>query len=398
MKEGGEIIEISSNALEREFSLENLRAYAKACEEIGIRLAEVLEKEEDGVAILLPSRGAIPVFIGACFSLEKLGMLGRIDLPPLTCFDYIRGKAVSSEETQSQRTPILIFPFTADVNFGDLVKDSNQQREIIEHMRRFGARAVMDFFKPPGKRDGLEYRLFLAFLEVVEKRRGIVEFYENFPQVRRLLVIDTVVSGRASWTIFHEWEKNGKNIKAIKNGGEIEPILVVDAMGRKVKKEFGKYIHSCGSCHYIPRILTEDRGAALEGVAAVVYPQLILAAHEKLDLYPQGYPLFGSWHSLPSEVQEKYLGIFNGFLATIEGVLEERKDLPEPLRGNFLRKISEARVLSERNSAVNGKDLNPYHKITEVKETSAHVVQIYYSPQVVSDIIREITKRLRESD
>jgi hypothetical protein len=397
MKESGEIREISSNALEREFSSENLRAYAGACEEIGVRLAEILEKKEDGVAILLPSRGAIPVFIGACFSLESLGMLDLIDLPPLTCFDYIRirRKAALGGETQSQRTPVLIFPFTADVNFGDLVREPEQQREIIEHMRRFGARAVMDFFKSPGERNGLEYRLFLAFLEVVERRRRMIEFYEEFPQVEKLVVIDTVISGRASWTILNEWEKNGKNIKAIEGGGEIEPILVVDAMGRKVKEEFGKYIHSCGSCHYIPRILTEDRGAALEGVAAVVYPQLILAAHEKSDLYPQGYPLFGSWHSVPSRVREVYLEIFNGFLATIEGILEG-KDF-KGLRENFLQQISEAQVLSGRNS-VNGEDLNPHHQITKVQETSAHVVQIYYSPQVVSDIIREITKRLRESD
>jgi len=379
--------------LEREFSFENLRAYARACEDIGIELAEILEENKGKTPILLPSRGAIPVFIGACFSLEELGMLDKIDLPPLTCFDYLREKAGRAEQIQGSRAPVLIFPFTADVNLDNLVADSDEQLEIIGNMRRFGARAVLEFFKPPKKRNGLEYQLFLTFLEVVEGRKGIIEFYKKFPQINRLAIIDTVISGRASWTILNEWEKNGKRIGAIKDGGAIEPILVVDENGRKVKEKFGKYIHGCSFCQRIPRILTEDRGAALEGIVAVVYPQLILAAHEKEDLYPQGYPLFGSWHSIPRRFRNNYLSIFNEFLATIEKVMMNNGDF-EKSRENFLRGLSNTGWFSMRSPLANGKDLDLPFVPHKIQETSSRVDQIFYDESVVFDIIMEIIRKM----
>lgn len=182
-----------------------------------------------------------------------------------------------------------------------------------------------------------------------------------------------------------------KNIGPIDTQGEIEPILIVDKSGKSVNKEYGKYVYSCASCFKIPRILTEDRGAALEGVAATVYPQLILAAHERQELYPQGYPLFGSWHSVPTRAQEEYLGIFNGFLMVVRDIL--RGGNFETSRKEFLQRLLRSRVLV-RNEMINGKDLNPYYSINRVEETSAHVVQIYYSQNTVDDIIRAIAKNL----
>jgi hypothetical protein len=389
--EKGQVKEV----LEAEFSLSNLEAYAQACENIGIRLTEIVEEEKERkkIAILLPSRGAIPVFIGACFGLSNLGVLNKIDLPPLTCFDYMRERLVAVDEDREIKTPVLIFPFTGDVNFNNLVNSSEQQLEIRDNMRRFGARAVIDFFKPPRKRRGLEYRLFLSFLEVVEKRRGIIEFYENFPQIDRFVVIDTVISGRASWTILNEWEQNGIEIG---EGGKIEPILVIDVQGKKIKENFRKYIYTCRNSYYIPRILTEDRGAALEGVVAVVYPQLILAAHENRELYPQGYPLFGSWHSIPPRFQNTYLKIFNEFLATIEAFMNN-EDF-EKLREVFLRDLSNEGVLSTRDSLINGRDLDLPFASYQTQETSARVIQIFYDESKVSDIIRMIIQTKQRGD
>lgn len=375
--------------LEKEFSPENFNAYARACEEIAVRLTEILEVENKGnIDILLPSRGALPIFMGACFGLKHLEMLENIELPPLKCFDYVWKKI-----TGERKTKVLIFPFTADVNLNELVSSSDQQRQVVDGMRRFGAKAVLEFFKPPGERNGLEYQMFLAFLGLVEKREEMVEFYKNFPRIDRLVVIDTVISGRASWTILDEWEKGGKKIGAIEEGGKIEPILVVDAGGKKVRKKFGRYIYNCRGCYPIPRILTEDRGAALEGVVAVIYPELILAAHEKpAELYPWGYPLFGSWHAVPQRDQEIYLRIFNGFLKTIEAIIEGGD--VEVQRKDFLQHLSVSGVLSERNTSINGKDLNPHYRIARVEKTSAHVVQIYHDREIVSDIIRKIAREV----
>lgn len=191
--------EVGKTALEREFSVENLKVYSEACVGVATRLGTFLERdprELRNFAVLLPSRGAIPIFIGACLALKDLGLLGRIDLPPLTCFDFIR-KREEASSSENPKVPILIFPFTADVNLKSLVEDSEADR-VIDGMRQFGAKVVGEFFKPPDKRNGLEYRLFLAFLETVEKRMGMVDFYKRFPQVDNLVMIDTVVSGRAS--------------------------------------------------------------------------------------------------------------------------------------------------------------------------------------------------------
>jgi hypothetical protein len=223
-------------------------------------------------------------------------------------------------------------------------------------------------------------------LEVVEGRRKIIEFYEKFPQIEKFVIIDTVISGRASWTILDEWEKNGIKIG---EEGKIEPILLVDEGGRKIKEEFRRYIQTCRCCQRIPRILTEDRGAALEGVVAVVYPQLILAAHERQELYHQGYPLFGSWHSIPLKFQNTYLKIFNEFLSTIETIMNNNEDL-EKLRENFLRDLSSTGVLSIRDSLINGRDLDLPFTPSQTQETSARVIQVFYDESKFSSIIRAI--------
>ncbi len=376
-----------SSALEREFSPENFMAYAQACEEIAIKLEEILREPKGNVAILLPSRGALPLFNGAVLALRHLDMAGRIQLPPLRCFDFVREKITPSGEKKFQ---VLIFPFTADVNFGSLSNPS-ETRKIIDGMRRFGAKTVLEFLKPPEKRNGEEYKLFQVFLAVVEKRRDMVDFYNQFPRVDRFVVIDTVISGRASWTILDEWERNEIKIGQLECGAKIEPILVIDANGKKIKEDFRRYIDRCQNCFRIPRIFTEDRGATLEGVVAVIYPDLILEAHQ--NLYPQGYPLFGSWHNVPLQRREVYYGIFDAFLQALESTMEMKKGY-ENDRISFCQKLRDSGVL-RGGEEIGGRQLNPFWEIEEVEETSAHVVQIRYGARVVSNIIREISKEMR---
>lgn len=373
-----------------EFSSENLRAYGEACLTVGMNLAELLENPRGKTVILLPSRGAIPIFDGALLALNEIGLAKKIILPPLSCFEYVRNK-IYQEDSEQEKTgknsvDVLIFPLTADINVSGLVKEE-QERDFIDGMRRFGARVVLDFFKSPNRRRSREFNLFLAFLRAVEGRRDIINFYQEFPAIDRLLIIDTVISGRASWTIFDEWERSGKKI----GGEKINPILIIDGNGERLKSEFRKYVDSCSSCIKIPRILSEDRGAALEGVVAVVYPGLILAAHGRQDFYPEGYPLFGSWHSVPPHANEIYLGVFNRFLETIEAVIKNDEKSFLTAKNDFLEKLRRSGALATRGE-INERELKISHGPFEAEETSAHVLQIYFPEKVQEEIIREILK------
>lgn len=377
-------------AIEREFSPENFSAYARMCEELAIRIAEKIEekeerKDEGKCAILLPSRGALPIFNGVMLAMRYLGKGGKINLPPLACFDYVRN-VLGEERIGSQidhNVETLIFPFTADGDFRSVNED--EEGKIVAGMRRFGAKVVAELLKPPNERDGLEYLIFSAFLEVVEGREEIA--FKQKSQIDTLLMIDTVISGRASFTILEGLRENGIRIG---EWGGVIPFLVVDANGERLDSRFRFYVDRCPNCLKVPRIMTEDRGAALEGVVAVLYPNLILAAHR--DIYPQGYPLFGNWHNVPSPAMDIYGGIFDSFLNVLKEEID-RHNIDEA-RQNFLRKLREANVLRGGEN-IEGRMLNRVWPIRETTETSAHVIQITYPYEVVNRILRRIEERLK---
>lgn len=386
-------------SIEREFSPENLEKYGKACLEIGYKIAELIEecngKYEGKIDILLPSRGAIPFFFGAMLALNQLGYAGKIELPGLACFDYLRAKIPSVRAVDPVR--VLIFPFTADVNLSRL-RGQEDTDEVVDGMRRFGARAFLDFLRSPKERKSWEFDLFLAFLEVVEGKNVLIDFYRKFPRIQNLIVIDTVISGRASWTIFDEWEKWEKGEMKIRKEARIKPILVIDKEGEKLKPEFRKYIDRGDSyCFPVPRILSEDQGAALEGVVAVVYPDLISLAHKRKDIYPQGYPLFGLWHSVPLSERDKYHEIFNNFMSVIEAVISPKDYDFEVRRKELCKSLSKGSIFSRRGKAtIKFHDLNPYLNLrpTTVEETSSHVVQAFFSPENQVELINRIARLL----
>lgn len=377
----------------REFSLENMGGYAEMCIQVAWRIAEkVHDSEGKDIALLLPSRGAIPIFVGAMLafanepSLKEFGLGNVFELPLLSCFDYVR-KEIGEIPTEG-KVKVLIFPFTADIDLTGLGFDSRIKRmsdDVLASMRRFGARAITEFFKPPGERNGSELKTFLSFLETVEGRRGINDFISNFPRVDEMLVIDTVISGRASWTILDELEKEGRYISS----GRIDPILVVDEDGKKLKKPFRSFVDQrpAGSIR-VSRILTEDRGAALEGVAALIYPGLIVKFKEEQGIYP----LFGSWHDIPLVYREKYLGVLDNFFDTINSIIRgaPQNEVLEK-RENFCTRLIQSRVL-KGEEGLTGKEFKIKPSIARVRETSSHVVQLYFSDEVAKQIMSAIAK------
>lgn len=366
--------------LEREFSPENVRAYGQMCVEVALNLLERTEKVPDST-ILLPSRGAVPIFLGAILAMREEGtvrdlskdFLQQVVFPPFDCCKQLNGKVEHSKD--KPQIEVLLFPFTADVNFHDEVLTT----EIVGKMRRFCVNAVNAFYDEPEQRFGPEFTSFLRFLEVVEKRQDLADYYRRFPKVKNLILMDTVISGRASATILDEFSRLGR---------KPENILIIDANGQKLKREYEKVLLKPGVERIrVPRIFTEDRGAALEGVAAVVYPTLINPP-ENASIYGQ-FVSAGSWWDVLGRSKEQYNEAFTLLLDLITGgIKKEGDDVLRRKTRRFLDTLKRNRILS-RDPKLDARDFTPFPP-TKVEETSARVIQISFSPQVTQDLLRQI--------
>lgn len=372
--------EVSSH-LEGEFSPENIRAYGRMCADVAIDLIERTE-EKPNSTILLPSRGAVPIFLGAVLAMREEetvrgfspDFLGRVVFPPFDCCKQLNGGVKPDKDKPPIQ--VLLFPFTADVNFHDEVLTT----EIVGDMRRFCVRAVNAFYDEPDQRTSPEFTSFLRFLEVVEKRQALADYYRRFPRVDNLILIDTVISGRASATILDAFSQLGRHP---------DTILIIDADGQKLKREFKRSLFKPGVERIrVPRIITEDRGAALEGVAAVVYPTLIHPPEPAANIYGQ-FISAGSWWDVPERVREPYNKAFRQLLDLItEGIRGESDDLLRAKARKFLETLKRGKILS-RDPKLSAKDFTPF-SATKVEETSARVIQISFSPQVTQDLLRQI--------
>jgi hypothetical protein len=382
-------------SLEKEFSPKNIFEYGQMCDRVAWELTEAVLDKKGEVTILLPSRGALPIFMGAMLALKEnqdlkeLQITQRIKLPPLSCFDYVR-RVVEGNSPKEGDIEVLIFPFTADVNLGNRLGSEEEERQVVDDMRQFGARAVTGFLNPPGRRENFELNLFLAFLEMAERRKGTASFYQKLGQAKNLVMIDTVISGRASFTILDEFEEMGLEIG---KRGNLRPILVVDRNGEQLKSQFGHFIFGYPDCRIdVPRIMSEDRGAALEGVVAVVYPDLIIEAH-KQGLCPDGYPLLGSWHDVPLKVRGEYLDVFNRFLAMVDAIVAGRDFEKE--RADFCAALKKSGVLRVGDAVSDETEIN-VQGVESLVETSAHVIQADFSKEKTKSLIRKISKRLQK--
>ena len=102
--------------------------------------------------------------------------------------------------------------------------------------------------------------------------------------------------------------------------------MIVDENGRKLKPQFTPYLQLKRlreeiETQQIPRIVSEDEGASLLGVASVVYPSVMdISRHFKLN----GKPFFvgaGSWHP-GYDVSEIHKESFRKFMGMIYAGIE----------------------------------------------------------------------------
>lgn len=393
------------------FSLDHLSSYCGACVEIAVSMPE---RDFDG--ILIPSRGAFPFFIGIAEALSRLGKDHKdiaefnqsLNIPRVVK-NYLSGDGFSSGGGSRD---VLLVPFTADLNLEGLVGDVDES-SFIDLTRRYWAGVTSNFLLPSSeRRKDPNFIFFTDFiLRKIEHRESDAQAYENFPQIRKLDLIDTVISGRASSTIIGCLEELAvsKDLPGLANHAD----LIVDENGKKLKSPFKEFLRnrvydgSKVSLYPIPRIVSEDEGAALEGVAAVVYPTIMKKSLRLRNGNDMMFIGAGSWKTL--EGLGNYQGSFQKFVKLIymgvehelakqgyiessfsTDVLNERFD---EARKGFVGELKTGRLLAQRDDFTG---LNINILPDKVYETGSHVVHVLFKDRDTDSLMAEFSSRVRD--
>jgi len=396
-------------AYERIFSEEPLMEYSKACIDIALDLPS---RDFDG--LLIPSRGAFPFFIGIVNALNELGknhkdycdFNRKLNLPKAVK-RYVKSQNFGGGKGDKN---VLLIPFTADLSFEGAVEDVDES-SFIDFTRNYWSQVTSNFLLSPGERKKDPHFSFFTdcILRKIENRETEALAYENFPKINKLAMIDTIISGRASSRIL----KCLGNLVRDKNLPGLLPhaYLIVDANGNKLKSPFKEalndYVYSGkGSFHKISRILSEDEGAALEGLAAIVYPTIMKKSMHLKNKDDMMFIGAGSWspvkeNSVHNEVFDTFSNLvsagieyrlFNDGLIDGEKTEEQLKENFNIYRDKLVGLITNGnkRVLSCRGDFT---DVNLGLTIRKIYESGSHVVHVLNDGKEINSLFKNFILR-----
>ena len=393
------------NAYGTIFSEENLIEYSKACIDIALDLTS---RDFDG--LLIPSRGAFPFFIGIANALNELGKnhedydeFNKTLNLPQAIKRYVKDPNFGKGNGKRN---VLLIPFTADLNLEGIIKGVDETA-FVSFTRNYWSQVTSNFLLDPEERRKDPHFTFFTdyILRGIENRELDAKAYENFPKINKLAMIDTVISGRASSTILECL----KNLAADKNLPGLLPYtyLIVDANGYKLKSPFkeslNNYIYSGkGSFHKISRIISEDEGAAFEGVAAIVYPTIM---KKSMNLKRGEDIMFigaGSWDPVTEiPLYNETFSVFSNLVHSgvkyvlSKGELIHSKSSEEKLRQDFEKQRAKLiNLITDDNKKVfcykdNFNDIEINLAIEKVYETSSHVVHILNKGEEVDKLLEK---------
>jgi hypothetical protein len=207
-------------ALLDELNFENVLSYAKACVDVAEHLS--LMHMDGRRNIILPSRGAFPIYKTADHVREYLGHIPH---------DW------------------LVFPFTSD--------DSQGVDSAVA--RRHWARVVAAESTGRVNDNWLYYQKSLD-------RLGL-ESSASPSKVGKFVMIDTAISGRAAVEITAAMDEADLDYHLL---------LVVDANGARLRPEYKRILDQSERITQIPvkSLYTEDRGIALMGITTALFPSM----------------------------------------------------------------------------------------------------------------------------
>jgi len=385
------------NYIDNLYSLENMVEYALKCSTIG---EDIINRMDSIDSIILPSRGAIPIFFEALSYIESISHKNKnaekfLESLALCPFVYDYYKRISNKEfpkTADGKINVLILPYTADLNLKDTKADSNK---FMDMMREYWVNMTSLFYKPKEERTkDKSFLLYLSLLSEIEGRNDLANYYKKFPKIKKPLLIDTVISGRAISTILDNFEK-------VMNEGKIdsmpEAMIVIDKNGNKLKSPYKEkiLIHKARgldrkpiSEYKVPELFTEDKGSALEGLISVVYPNVMVYS-KRLEYFGEGNFIGAGTWMMPEEEYQKiflrFLKSLNYSIKYLEGGKEEHNKLMKELDvlKNDLKRVFRKNNADELiysmsllNKAQEKRDEDEEYGFSGGYETRAHVVHV----------------------
>jgi len=415
-------------SLDEELSKENLRKYSNACLDLAMNIPEQHSKKPFDT-IVIPSRGAVPFFLGTIYALEKLQKQYGDDYKAF--FDNLAIQSTLSslmpKGVEISRNPrdkdirVLLIPFTADLNLKgfDKTLTDKDETEYTTRTRKYWANVTAAFFKSPEERNKDPY--FKSFTDVVldkvENRPELAELYGGFPKINKFAMIDTVISGRASNEILREfdslseWEGN-ENLKPF-------AFLIIDKDGRalesKVHRHYLNYLNmkeanNLVKRYKIPNIVSEDKGPSLLGVAATLYPSIMRESLKNIRIVQEGlekefFVGAGSWH-ISTGNEEEHLKTFQRFMNVIyrgidfgynQMLEEEDTDKTQMHLNNFLNSRIELidHMTYNKSSSCDRFNKTTFYKLRDLVSQNSYtahsgVDHVVLDEKVTADVISRL--------
>lgn len=365
--------------------------YKKGCEEIGVCIYDrVQEAQREGKipTILIPSRGAIPIFLVAYMSLcellqSSLPFNCPVKFYPSPIFEGFGIYNTSEGNEKGPFVDVVIYPFTADVSL-----EPKKGEELTRQIRFSAAKGVIDLLM--GERNSLDLLWhFFLLSKFNPKDREVAESIKRIPpsQNRQVILVDTAISGRAVSDITFAFRQFGY---------PCDSIVAVDNRG-KLQKDSERIIVSASRKHdfvEIPLSLTEDKGACFLGLTAINFSNFneegffsrINRTTFPFDFYPQSCV----WSLPPPILRGRYLGCFIKFL---NGLLNpdniDWSDFGEEVR---LLSDSHREFPIERFGEL--EELFPSAQIIRAIELPSHIISIQLNPKQAEEWGREFLRKL----
>lgn len=391
-----------------EFTKDSVLELSLACCEVARILKEAYEDGLD--TIIIPSRGAYPFSLGMLHAVEVYAeekgedyehLYNNIILPE---FMKNEKRKEIRRKSKDRELRIVPYPLTADVSLPQDIRDKYciTLDDMTDSIRKYGAEVISTFTLEENERNKNDKFTFLTFLlEEVERRKDDADFYRKLKPAEYLLILDTVISGRALSTLINNLSQYDVKFRTVG---------IVDRNGAKLKPNYREVLNSRGAeLIEVERILSEDRGAALLGIIGCIYPTIALEAERELGIRPCGAV---TWHPiLPKNNENKkftpdlkerfniYKEVFDNFREAIyDGIsLLLRKSCPEDAELKIEEKIRKIVDKIENYKLLNHQVeiLDPYAFVNPtidvprdgIVESSSHVIHIYPKKESIKGLL-----------
>lgn len=394
-------------------SAENIDRYVKGCGEIALTLNDMVEsvlQQGQRPTILIPSRGAVPIYLIAASLLGKLDRDHLLLDPqrtryfPNRIFEYLSAGRIKQNGPLEPKVDVVLYPFTADVT-------SEGKEEYLARQLRYSAtRAFLDLVSGERRSADLNWYFFLMSKMVAGENtdlsaRAIVESLQEITTLdnRQTIIIDTVVSGRAASQILEAFRNLGH--KAL-------PLLAQDSIDgiTRLQKEYRSSILQSTEEWYkfLPTtpverafvsfpLISEDKGAALLGVSAINFANfnregVFQSVDERFEYGFLPQSCIWSLPPVAKGLREIYLKSFHRFL---DCCLD-----PDLVEGQWPKIHGEIKDLVSQHGRVDIKEVQALAQVdsgARAKESSSHIISVWLTEKQARNWIRDYSQSLANS-